>query len=140
MLFGFLTEQSLKINKAISLTEKSLSEILSYANDSERNCRIDPDKSMISTRQALEVLISSILCANGKKSFDRTDSLYVMIKECQTQQIITQQQKKKLDSLRINANDIVHVEKNVTKNSYSIEGRHANIDDATQAVIDLYDV
>ncbi len=138
MLFGFLSEKGLKINKTLELTDKSLEEIHSYSDEAERNCRIDPDKSMISTRQALEVLISSILCAKGKTSFDRADSLYMMIKECQGQQIITHLQKKKLDSLRINANDIVHVEKNVTKNAYRIEGRHATIEEAVRTVIDLY--
>lgn len=116
-------------------------ELYNYCRDAERNCRISPDNAIIAIRQALEVLVSGLLCEYGKKEFTREDSLCNMIGECKEVcgSIITGKTAKILHELRVNANNYVHVEKRINQASeYIVKGRHATVKDASEATLKLY--
>jgi len=116
-------------------------ELYNYCSEAEKNCRIDPDKAVISVRQALEVLASALLCEYGKTQFTRNDSLDQMLTECKSvcRNSIRDEAIDTLHTLRAKANKYVHIERKVNAPTvYSIRGRHATIKAASKYTVMLY--
>lgn len=129
-------------------------ELYKYCHEAERNSRIDPDKTMIAIRQALEVLTSALLLEKGtsltetrigKDGKERkvAKTLNDMIEECRLLygNSISGEQFKEIDGLRQDSNRYVHVDKqSKNKTEYTIKGKHASVKTSSNATISLYHV
>jgi len=119
---------------------KVADELYKCCANAERNCRINPDETMIAIRQAIEVLTAGIINTFGGTEFGE---LFKMIDECNfiCRKDFNDEVKKILHQLRKDANKYVHVEKkgkSLDANTYTIRGLHATIKDSTSATIQLY--
>lgn len=144
MYFEFIKNAKIKIGNS--------RQDFSIRNDLYKKCQkvetyvcTYPDLSIVSVRQALEMLVQGILIDNRQSTIDnqtnQTYTLYEMIKNCKAKHYIGYDEAQKLHELRIDSNKYVHVE--IEENGvrqYVLKEEPISVDTICGYVQKLYDV